>query len=163
MMKRPSSPRMTALLPLLLFAVFASCICAVLLTGANGYQDLVRRDADSYTVRTAVQYVSMKIRQAESPDAVTVAEFGGQPALMLREETGGQELVTCIYCYDGWLREVFCFADSGMSPEDGVKLLAMNSLTAEERDGLLTLTLTGTSGSPRTLVLNLSAREGQLP
>jgi len=163
MMKRPSNPRMTALLPLLLFAVFAACICAVLLTGANGYRDLVRRDADSYTSRTAARYVSMKIRQAESPDAVTVAEFGGQPALMLREETGGQKFVTYIYCFDGWLRELFCFADSGMSPEDGVKLLAMNSLTAEERDGLLTLTLTGTSGSPRTLVLDLSVREGQLP
>lgn len=158
-----SSHRLTGLLPLLLFAVFAACVCTVVLTGADGYRELVRRDSDAYTERTASQYIAVKIRQSEHPGAVTVGEFGGQSAILLRQNINGQEFVTRLYCYDGWLRELFSLADSGMSPEDGEKLLVLNDLSAVLNDGLLTVTLTDPSGDRQTLILNLMKREGETP
>ena len=43
---------MSALLPLVVFALFAVCVLSVLLMGANVYQRLTQRDRDSYQRRT---------------------------------------------------------------------------------------------------------------
>ena len=54
-----------ALVVLLLFGVFAVCVLSVLLTGADAYQRLSERDRVSYDQRTAAQYLSTRVRQAD--------------------------------------------------------------------------------------------------
>ena len=58
---------MSALLPLVVFALFAVCVLSVLLTGANVYQRLTQRDRDSYQRRTGAQYLATRGRQARGP------------------------------------------------------------------------------------------------
>ena len=53
--------RMDGLLALLLFALFAACVLAVLLTGARAYRRLTLRDQASYNTRTCVQYVATPV------------------------------------------------------------------------------------------------------
>lgn len=128
---------------LLLFGLFAMCILAVLLIGGRTYRRLSERDHAAYTARTAAQYVATRVRQADAGDAVAVEEFGGGTALRLTEEIEGQTYVTRVYCYDGWLRELFAAADAEMTPADGEKVLEAASMTAQLTDSLLTVELDG--------------------
>ena len=68
--------RMDGLLALLLFALFAACVLAVLLTGARAYRRLTLRDQASYNTRTCVQYVATRVRQADTAAGVEVAPSG---------------------------------------------------------------------------------------
>ena len=140
MMQKTQKHHTTGLLALLLFGLFAVCILAVLLTGGQTYRRLSERDDAAYAARTAAQYLSTRVRQAE---AVEVSSFAGLDALTLTEELEGAAYVTRIYCYDGWLRELFAAADAEMSPADGEKVLEAVELTAERQENLLTVTLDG--------------------
>ncbi len=61
---------MGSLLALLMLLVFAVCVLSVLLTGADTYQALTKRDQDSYDRRTAAHILppgsGRRTRRAES-------------------------------------------------------------------------------------------------
>lgn len=135
-MKKKAS-KITDLLALTVFAVFAVCVLAVLLHGADGYRNLVRQGEENFRVRTAAQYVSTRVRQAES---VTVTEFGGCDAVTIPEEIDGAAYVTRVYCFGGYLRELFCARDAALTPADGEKVMELESLHLSVDGDLLTAT-----------------------
>ena len=139
---------------LILLAVFAAGILSVLLTGADVYSRLTRRNTEGYDARTSVQYVSGKVRQASSSAAITVGSFGESDCLVITEEIDGNEYETRIYCYDGWLMELFSAAGSGLEPVDGSKLLPAERFSVTEEDGLLTVTITDSEGGEDTVFLH---------
>ena len=128
---------MTSAAALLMLAVFAVSILGVLLGGAGIYQRLTLRGHESYNSRTCIQYFATKLRQA--PGTVTVEEFGDGDALFLRERIGERDYVTRIYCYDGWLMELFTLDSSGFAPEDGEKILPLEALSITGQQKLLTI------------------------
>lgn len=130
--------RITDTAALLVLAVFALCILLVLLTGANLYRNLVNRGEDTYLRRTALQYLSTRVRQAQS---VEIGDFSGCDALILEEELEGEVCTTRIYCYDGWLRELYTVPGGTFSPQEGNGLLEAADLTLTRDGNLLTLTL----------------------
>ena len=163
MNKRQNKQHMSSLLALLLFALFAVCILSVLTTGAGVYRRVAQRDDSSYNHRTAAQYVSSKVRQADSPASVSVEDFHGIPSLTLRQDLGGIALLTRVYCHDGWLRELYYLEGSDLSPADGEKVLPMADIAAELTDGLLLVRMTDTDGQQQELMLSLrTGREGGL-
>lgn len=152
-MKRTS--KLTDLLALTVFAVFALCVLLVLLTGAKVYRNLVNAGGESYTARTAAQYVTTRVRQAQT---VTVEDFGGCQALILPETVGEQTYITRVYCYDGYLRELYCAEEAALSPEDGEKVMEAESLDLTLEGTLLTARI----GS-QTLTLYLPAGKEVAP
>ena len=88
-------------LAVLLLGVFAACVLAVLLAGADGYQRLTQRDQEAYAQRTAAQYLATRIRQADTAAGITVEPFGsdGPDALLLYEQVEGTTYVTRVYCF----------------------------------------------------------------
>lgn len=92
---------------LLLFGVFAVCVLMVLLTGADTYHRLNRRDQSAYDARTAAQYITTKVRQTDWLDCVSVERFGDGDALVLADDIDGERYVTRVYTYDGYLMELF--------------------------------------------------------
>lgn len=153
-MKEKTS-KLTDLLALLLLAVFAVCVLFVLLTGAKVYRNLVRSGGTRFERRTAVQYVTTRVRQAES---VSVAEFEGCDALVIPEEIGGKTYLTRVYVYDGYIRELFCAETANLSPEDGEKILPAESLEFDVEDGILSVSI-----DSRQVLLNLPSREEDAP
>jgi len=149
-----------ALVVLVLFGVFAVCILSVLLTGADAYQRLSQRDGRSYDRRTAAQYLSTRIRQADRLGSVSVEDFGGVDALIFREDIGGDIYETAVYCYDGWLRELFTAEDSGMLPEDGERVLEAECLELTLDGQTVLAELTDPEGETLRLNLYLRSREG---
>lgn len=128
--------KMTDLLALLVFALFAVCVLAVLLTGAKVYRNVVDRGEAQFETRTAVQYVTMHVRQAE---AVEVTDFEGCDALTIPQTIDGEVYLTRIYCYEGFLRELFCAENAALSPDDGEKILPAESLHLSVEGRLLTV------------------------
>ncbi len=143
-----------SMLALFLAGVFAVCILSVLLTGANAYSSLSGRDQTAYDRRTCSQYVATKIRQA-GPAGVRIESFGTGDALVLSETLGGTEYLTRIYCYDGWMRELFAAAEGSFAPEDGEKVMEAERLDTELADGLLSVEITAGEGEPVRLYFDL--------
>ena len=146
--------RLSALAPLVLFAVFACCVVIVLLFGADIYQGLAQRDRESYQRRTAVQYLTTKVHQAENGNAVAVSSFGDGDSLVIAETIHNLPFRTEIYCHEGWLMELFTAAGAGLTPADGSKVLPATHFTARQEGTLHHLTV-----DDQTFTLHLRGQE----
>lgn len=155
MKRKTIQHHMDALVALLLFGVFAVCVLAVLLTGADAYRRLTDRDQNAFDRRTAVQYLATRVRQADG--GVAVESFDGVTALKLDAQS---DYPTWLYCYDGQLMELYCYYEERPGPEDGQPLMALEGLDVELEDGLLTLRVTQPGGETDTLLLSLRGGEG---
>lgn len=160
MKKGQNNGKADSLLALLLFGVFAVCILGVLLTGADAYRRLAERDRESYDARTAAQYLTTKVRQADRAGGVKVRSFEGCPALIFPEEINGQTYETRIYHHDGYIRELFAAADGDFLPEDGEKVLPAGSLLIYEEEPGLQIRILDAEGE-RWQELRLYLRSGR--
>lgn len=145
--------RTTELFGLLVFGIFALCVAAVLLTGAGAYRNLTERGRLNHEHRTAVRYLTTRFRQAPH---VEVGNFEGAEALIIREEIGGRIYLTRVYCYEGYLRELFSGENAEVGPEDGQIILEAENLRFEEDGSLLTVWVAGPEGMQQCLLLDLS-------
>ena len=157
MRRKPIQHHIDALIALLLFGVFAACVLAVLLTGADAYRRLTQRDQAAYERRACTQYIATKVRQADGLDNLAVADIAGAQTLILG---GDAEYVTYIYCYDGWLRELYSWVEEPMFPESGQGLIQAEGLDLSLEDGLLTIRVTTAQGGEDTLMLSLRSGGG---
>ena len=155
--------KMGSLLALMIFGVFVVCVLLVLLMGADGYQRMTERDRDTYESRTAVQYLTTRVRQADAGNILSVENFGGRDALVLSEEFDGEVYETKLYCHDGWLMECYAAAGSDLSPADGERLLEMEKLEVSLTDGFLQMCLTLPDGTEQELSLQLRSGREVLP
>ena len=153
--KERSNLKTGSLMALVLFGLFAVCILFLLLIGADVYQKLTVRDRNTYEMRTAAQYLTTKVRQADKDGCLLVSDFEGLDALLIREEIEGSVYHTWIYCYDGYIRELFALADSELMPEAGEKILEAEVLTVWQEDLLFHAEITGTDGHVQKLVWSL--------
>ena len=107
MRKRGSQHHIDGLLALLLFGVFAVCVLAVLLTGADAYRRLTQRDQAAYDRRTCEQYLTTRVRPADRTGSVAIENRGGTDVLVLGAD---EEYITYIYHYEGWLMELYIWS-----------------------------------------------------
>lgn len=148
------------LVVLVLFAVFALCILAVLLTGAGAYGRLVERQQSAYTERTVPQYIATKVRQADEAGAIRIGEFGGVESLEFLTVYGEDAYITRIYCYDGYLRELFAAEKGNFKPEDGEKILAAEQVDFNLNGKCLYVEITSAEGKTIEQILTLRSAEG---
>lgn len=148
-------------LVLLLFGVFAVCILSVLLTSADAYRRLADRDEMSYDRRVASQYLSTRVRQGDVSGSVAVESFDGVDTLVLREEIEGAAYETRVYCYEGYLRELFAEAGESFAAGDGEQILEAEAMTLELEDQTITAEITDPTGQVQTLTLYLRSGEGR--
>ncbi|MBE6617002.1 MAG: DUF4860 domain-containing protein [Ruminococcaceae bacterium] len=141
MTNHSSKRNLIGLVPILLFVILAASVLSILLSSADTYASITERGNSTYTTRTAAQYISTKLHQSDG--VVGVEIFGQDTAVTITETINNQEYITRIYCYEGYLYELFSNALADMSPEDGEKLLPMDSMTATVDNGLLTIDIAG--------------------
>ena len=155
MRRRGIQHHLDGLLALLLFGVFAVCVLSVLLTGARAYRGLTRRDQAAFDRRSCVQYIATRVRQADIEGGVAVEPFGEITALALTSEG----FTTRVYCYDGWLMELYTAQDAELEPEAGERVMELDSLELSLEDGLLTARIGRGGGGTDTLQLSLRSGE----
>lgn len=105
------------------------------------------------TAVVALQYVANKVRQGDADKAVAVRTEDGQPVLEIRESIEGGDYITWIYYYEGSIRELFTYEDSGLGLADGLEILECDGLTITQEGQLLHVATLGTGGGSLTLSL----------
>ena len=119
-----------SIFPMLLLSLAGGVLMLrLLISGAYAYGESQQALSDRYFKSVTVDYVSAK---ALSPGDVWAGDFQGLPALFIDEEIDGTLYRTAVYCHDGYLKELFAAADSGLSPESGLELTPCGSFEACE-------------------------------
>lgn len=146
---------------LVLFSVFAISVLLVLLAGAGVYQDIANRMEKQYTERTGLAYLDVKIRHYDEMGMVALESFGDCEALALYEIIDGIRYKTLIYCYDGYIRELFFEEGLDFRPEDGQRVVAAKALSVEwVSENLLRLLCTSETEQQEELLLYLQSDRG---
>lgn len=123
-----------------LAALFFLLAVGVTLLGSGVYRSVAADANSNYTRRTALSYVVNQIRRSGG-GAVSLGSFGGADALCLRETAeDGSSYVTLIYCSGGQLRELYMEEGAELTPEDGVAVLPLDSLSIAAVGGALEIT-----------------------
>lgn len=151
---------LSGILVLLVFTLFSVSILMVLLTGADVARGLTRQDRESYDQRTAVQYVTTRIRQAEQRGMISVCQYGDGDALVFSQDIEGCRYQTMVYAWDGYMRELFCESGYEQAPEFGEKILPIAGLEARLEAGVLQVHLVFEDGRQEDLTLQLRSERG---
>ena len=148
------------LLVLLVFAVFMVSALLVLLSGADIVQGITQRDQKNYEQRTAVQYIATRVRQADQAGAVSVRTTEMGDSLILAEEIDGIRFETIVYCYDGYLREMFYASGLDAGAEFGEKILPAEQFYVSDCGDYLDLDITFADGQTRSMILRIRSERG---
>ena len=118
---------------LLTLTVFALCMILSLLASIGAYRRLSERGAEAYTGRTCMQYVATRLRSAEKPGAVSCGSIEGTSVLSIAEG----DYISRIYCYEGYLRELYMPSGSEPKLSAGEKLMELEALEFEREGDIL--------------------------
>ena len=125
---------------LLVLTVLALCIFPALLGGLGAFERVFANTETAFDARTCVGYIYTHIRSCDAPDNISVTDFSGG-CLEIPDENG--EYITKIYCFDGWLCELYCENSGEFEPLDGEKIIRLESIAFEEKNGLLKVNFGG--------------------
>lgn len=149
------------LFTLALFCVFTASALLVVIIGANVYRSTVTRMQENYSVRTALSYVTEKIRQYDTEDSVDTAELSdGTDALLLKESYDGKSFCTYIYEDEGKLMELYIDAAQEPEKSDGRKIMDVDSFTVEKiNPTLFYFTVIGDDGASEESYVSVHSSE----
>ncbi len=138
-----------------LFCVFAICALMLVIIGSDVYRKTVRSMDQNYNTRTSFAYITEKIRQFDSEDAVSVGSLDGTDALVLTTTANDTAYSTYIYMYDGYLKELFTKSDTAISLESGQNILPLSDFTLTAiNEHLYQFTLTSENNSTYSLYVS---------
>lgn len=113
---------------LLIFTLFTMMLAG---TGAAVYQNSAAHLNENYTSRTAIAYISEKIRQHNSKAAIFLSDVEGTDALVLRESIEEEAYLTYIYYYNHALCELFVHENTEPKLQSGSQIIELENLTIE--------------------------------
>ena len=142
----PSRSGAEQLFPALLFFVYLLCTIFTILIGSRVYENIRERDNVSFHTNTALAYMTNKVRQGDTANAVSIREDNGCQILVLTSDYDGVLFETWIYQMDGALWELFTQKDSGVDVYSGQMVMECEPVsfsleTNEHGNTLLTVTL----------------------
>lgn len=130
--KRNNAHSIDTVFVLVLLCTFAVAVLMVLMLGASSYKSAAAAVEQNYETRTAAGYIAEKVRHSSTEGSIGTGVFDGRSALLLAQEADGETYITYIYCYDGWIRELFTEEDSGLTAEAGEKLLEASDMQVSQ-------------------------------
>lgn len=145
--------------PLLLFLLFAAAALAVVSAGAGAYRSAAAGLQETFSVRTALSYVTQKVRHADQSGLVQLVSL--EDCTALRLENSGQQAGYCTYLYyfDGALRELTCAETADAQLSAGQEIAQLDSASFQALgDGLYRFTV-GLDGKTRQVLFCLHSQE----
>ena len=156
-----SSHIIDLLFVLSLFCVFTVCAFLVVSIGANVYRATAENMENTYSTRTALAYVTEKLRQHDAEGLVSLTELDGAPALAFYDGEGDDRYVTYIYSDGEALLEITAGADADVSPAMGQEIIEVKGFSfSEEGDGFLRLTAEDADGNTTSAYVCLQNSSG---
>jgi len=146
---------------IVLFAFFAAGAILVILFGARVYKSTVEKSTANYSSRTLLSYVTEKIHQNDRAGSVSVDEFDGILALVLKDADADTPYTTYIYFYDGNVRELTAVDGAEVQPDAGTAVLEAEEFVPEDLgNGLFRFTCTDAQGEKSETCVSVRS-EGQ--
>ena len=104
--------------------------------------------------RTALSYISEKIHQGDSGDAVHLGTFDGLDALAIQQTVGDDSYTTYIYLYEKELKELFIKDGVQARASAGKTILSISDFSMEElKNGLFSFTCTDENGESASTIV----------
>lgn len=145
---------------LVLLCVFAVSVLLVLLAGTGAYQDVAAKMETQYNERTCLSYLDAKVRHYDKAGMAAAEQFDGCDALALYEDADGVRYKTLIYCYDGYIKELFFEEGLSFQPADGQNIVPAEFLTVTAVAENLIQLECGSEGNRETLMIYLRSGKG---
>lgn len=144
-----------------LFCVFTVTAFIVVIIGANVYRTTVNHMENTYSTRTALSYVTEKIRQHDEQGLVSLSELDGTPALLLRDTSENAEYITYIYSDGTSLLEFTAKEGTPVSADMGQEVIKVKDFSITEEDnGFLRLSACDTDDNTVSMYLHLRNSSG---
>lgn len=120
-----------------LFGAFAITGLFVVLFGAKVYKATVTKMDENYASRTALSYVTEKIRSHDymvdgENHNIEIRENDGQSVLLLRDIIGDRSYVTYMYVEDGYLKEFTTSEEYDFNYSGGSKILSISKFEVDK-------------------------------
>jgi hypothetical protein len=132
---------------LALFSVFLISALFIVLFGAKIYRNTVSGMEANFKSRTALSYVTEKMRQFDHSGGAAVIHYGETPVLVLNERVGDNDYSTFLYEQDGYLTELTARSDYDFDLTGGTKVVPVSGFFVERvTDSLYRFTLTDENG-----------------
>lgn len=112
-----------------LFGIFVLSAVFLISIGANIYSKTMSNMNSNFNSRTAVAYITEKVRQSDTTDSISIGSFDGNNAIIISSTINDKEYTTYIYEFGGKLMELMVRSDLTLSPSAGQKLLDVNEFT----------------------------------
>ena len=156
------SKKIDTVFVLALITLFAATAFMLVLIGAKQYRYVTDTMNENYEDRTVSSYLTEKIRQNDSADAISIVNLEGATALSLVANEDGFEYITYIYFYEGALRELVVTGNSVFTLSSGQAIMELQSFTPElVDDSLLRITVKDTHGDSMDLYLPIHCNIGK--
>lgn len=144
---------------LFLVCLFSASLFFALAAGARVYKSVSGVMAEQYTARTAIGYVTAKLHQSDKADGVALGTLDGVPALIISEAYDGVAYDTYVYCWDGYITELFCPASESLLPSDGLPVVACCDLDFSRQGNLIRIDCVTDGGAETAYVSLVSGGE----
>lgn len=142
-----------------LFCVFAVSSVLLILFGADIYKKTVKQMDSNYTSRTSIAYITEKIRQSDTENAIEIVSQNGTQILMLTNIINGIPYATSLYEYDGYLYELFARTDLELPLDAGHPVMELHSLTFSQLEpNILEITFTNATNEEQTIYVSMHSR-----
>ncbi|MDD3920972.1 MAG: DUF4860 domain-containing protein [Eubacteriales bacterium] len=138
------SGRIRGVFTFALLCVYAILACLLLLAGLQVYRSVRNRADENYNGRTAIAYVSAKLRSGAD-----ISSADGR-VLILSENIADKQYNTYIYCKDGQLLEYFGSATRAFDPTLGEPIASIQEFQVSLQDGLVQCSLQDSGGEAYT-------------
>lgn len=145
---------------LFLICVFAACLFFTLASGARIYKDVSAVMEEQNTASTALGYVTEKLHQSDAAGMVSLGTLEGVPALIVSEEFDGVAYKTYVYCWNGYITELFCPGEEALLPPDGLPVIAAESLDFSRSGNLIRVDCVTAAGLETAYVALMSGEGG---
>jgi len=114
-----------------IFLIFIATLFVILTSGAKVYNNLSQKTDKRYNEVTALSYISNKVRSYNEAGKIYITSFGGADALALEQTIDAEDYVTLLYCYNGYLMELYYKKGTDFAPGDGAEILAVSDIKFE--------------------------------
>ena len=114
-----------------LFCLFALSAIFLISIGADIYGKTVNNMESNFDARTALAYVTEKIRQSDQKDQITIGKLDDCQALIITSQSADSVYYTYLYEYDGQLKELMVREDVILGPEAGQNILEISDFQVQ--------------------------------
>lgn len=109
-----------------LFCLFTLSAVFLISLGADIYGKTVTNMEENFDTRTALAYVTEKVRQSDAKGQISIGSLSECQALVISSGSGDLTYQTYLYEYDGYLMELMIRQGVSVEPSAGQSILAVS-------------------------------------